>query len=416
MDAGRDDTRSPPREPGVVTEEVLYQRAKKGDDMYGRAWRLGRVGGIEIRVDPSWTVIALLVVYSLFLRFTSTYASLSDAAGVGLAVGATVLFFGSVLAHEMTHALTARRAGIPVRDITLFIFGGATHANVESHGPRDEFVVSIVGPLSSFVLGGLFWGASILGRGVLPHPVEGALGYLGWVNLLLAVFNFLPGFPLDGGRVLRSAVWALTHDLRRATRIATRAGETIGYLLLAGGVLLVFGGALITGVWFGAIGWFLTQTARASYRDFETREAMRMVDVDAVMARGLSSVPGDATVREAMDDYMFGRDQGVFPVDQHGSTVGIISRRLAQAVPRNEKATRLVRDAMFPLAKVEVVQPRAPLNVVLDRLEEDGKRFALVLEHGQAIGVLTPADVARWFRRRDSMAERRLGMSRRSPG
>jgi Zn-dependent protease len=145
--------------------------------MFGRAWRLGRIGGIEIRIDPSWTVVALLVVYSLFLQFTLTYGGLSDPAGIALAVGATLLFFGSVLAHEMTHAILARRAGIPVADITLFIFGGTTRANVESHGPSAEFVVSAVGPLSSVVLAGLFWIASILGHSVLPHPVEGALGY-----------------------------------------------------------------------------------------------------------------------------------------------------------------------------------------------------------------------------------------------
>jgi Zn-dependent protease/predicted transcriptional regulator len=383
-----------------TTDETRVQ----GDDMFGHAWRLGRIAGIEIRVDPSWTVIALLVAYSLFLQFTLVYPSLSDAAGVALGVSATVLFFGSVLVHEMTHALLARRAGIPVRDITLFIFGGATHANVESHGPRDEFVVSIVGPLSSVVLGGLFWGASILGRGVLPHPVEGALGYLGWINLLLAVFNFLPGFPLDGGRVLRSAVWGVTHDLRRATRIATVAGEAIGYLLVGGGALLVFGGALITGVWFAAIGWFLAQTARVSYGDFEAREAMRGVDVGVVMERGLLSVPGGATVQEAVNDYLFRREQDVFPVDQDGSTVGIITGRLAQAVPRNEWATRPVRDAMVPLEKLDIVQPQASMDAVLARLEEDGKSFALVLDDGHAVGLLTLADVARWIRRRDALA------------
>jgi Zn-dependent protease/predicted transcriptional regulator len=372
--------------------------------MLGQSWRLGRIGGIEIRVDPSWTLIVLLVAYSLFLQFTQTYRALSDPAGIALAVGATALFFGSVLAHEMTHALLARRAGIPVRDITLFIFGGATHAKVEARGPRAEFVVSIAGPLSSVALGGLFWGASILGRGVLPHPVEGALGYLGWVNLLLAVFNFLPGFPLDGGRVLRSIVWGVTHDLRRATRVATRAGEMIGYLLMAVGVLLVFAGALITGVWFAAIGWFLAQTARASYLDFEVREAMHAVDVDAVMERGLLSVPADATVREAVEDYLFRRDQDVFPVDQDGSTIGIFTGRLAQAVPRDERATRLVRDAMFPLEKLDVVRRREPMNEVLDRLEGDGRSFALVAEDGHVVGLLTLADVARWIRRRHSLA------------
>lgn len=373
--------------------------------MFGQSWRLGRIAGIEIRVDPSWTVIALLVAYSLFLQFTLTYRALSGLAGIALAVGATALFFGSVLAHEMTHALVARRAGISVRDITLFIFGGATRANVESRGPRTEFVVSIVGPLSSLALGGLFWGASILGRGVLPHPVEGAIGYLGWVNLLLAVFNLLPGFPLDGGRVLRSVVWGVTHDLRRATRTATFAGMTIGYLLLAGGVVLAFGGAFITGVWFAAIGWFLARTARASYLDFEARAAMRDVHVAAVMERGLLSVPADATVRETAEDYLFRRDQDVFPVDQDGRTVGIITDRLVQAVPRGERSTRLVRDAMLPLEKLDVERSSAHMSAVLDHLEEDDKSFALVVDDGHAVGLVTLADVTRWvIRRRDSLA------------
>jgi Zn-dependent protease/predicted transcriptional regulator len=373
--------------------------------MFGQGWRLGRIAGIEIRVDPSWTVIALLVAYSLFLRFTLTYRALSGPAGIALAVGATALFFGSVLAHEMTHALVARRAGIPVRDITLFIFGGATHANVESRGPRDEFVVTIVGPLSSLVLGGLFWGASILGRGVLPPPVEGAIGYLGWVNLLLAVFNLLPGFPLDGGRVLRSVVWEMTHDLRRATRTATFAGVTIGYLLLAGGVVVAFGGAFITGVWFAAIGWFLARMARASYVDFEAREAMRDVDVAAVMERGLVSVPADATVQEAVEHYLLGRDQDLFPVDRDGRTVGVITDRLVQAVPREQRSTRLVRDAMLSLEKLDVERSSAQMNVVLDHLERDGTSFALVVDDGHAVGLLTLADVTRWIIRRwDSRA------------
>jgi predicted transcriptional regulator len=166
----------------------------------------------------------------------------------------------------------------------------------------------------------------------------------------------------------------------------------------------VFAGALITGVWFAAIGWFLAQTARASYLDFEAREAMRAVDVDTVMERGLLSVPADATVREAVEGYMFRRDQDVFPVDQDGSTIGIITGRLVQAIPRGERATRLVRDAMFPLEKLDVVRPWEPMNAVLDRLEGDGRSFALVADDGHVVGLLTLADVARWIRRRDSLA------------
>jgi Zn-dependent protease len=247
--------------------------------MFGRTWRLGRVKGIDIRIDGSWMVIALLIVYSVFGYFTLTYPGSSGSARIALAVGVALLFFGSLLVHEMAHALIAKRAGISVRDITLFIFGGSAHADVESQGPRDEFVISLAGPISSLALAGLFWGFSVLARGVVPPPFEGAIGYLGWANLMLAVFNLLPAFPLDGGRVLRSSIWGLTHDMRRATRVATVAGETIGYMLVAGGVVLFLTGALISGLWLAVIGWFLAQTARASYRDFRIREATRPVVV-----------------------------------------------------------------------------------------------------------------------------------------
>jgi predicted transcriptional regulator len=196
----------------------------------------------------------------------------------------------------------------------------------------------------------------------------------------------------------------LGHCILEPPCLTVRAGEAIGYLLLAGGVLLVFGGALITGVWFAAIGWFLAQTARASYLDFEAREAMHAVDVEAVMERGLLSVPADATVQETVEDYLLRHDQDVFPVDQDGSTVGIITGRLVQAVPRNERATRLVRDAMVPVEKLDVVRPGARMNAVLDRLGEVGDGFALVVDDGRAVGLVTLADVTRWIRRRDSLA------------
>jgi Zn-dependent protease len=298
--------------------------------MANNSWRIGRIAGIEIRIDPSWTLIALLIAYSLFLQFTFSYPRLSDGAGIVLAIAASILFFGSVLAHELTHSLVARSRGIPVRDITLFIFGGATHAQVDSHGPRDEFVVTVVGPLSSLVLAGVFWAASTLAGGMFPRPVGGALGYLGWVNLILAGFNLLPGFPLDGGRLLRAAVWSATGSQRTGTRVATLAGEIIGYTLLAFGALLVFAGGLIGGIWFAAIGWFLAQSARGSFREFEVREATRGVDVDDVMERGLTTIPDDVSLRAAADRYVARSDQEIFPVEADGGGRGRAHERAAR--------------------------------------------------------------------------------------
>jgi Zn-dependent protease len=231
--------------------------------MFGGSWRLGRIFGIEVRIDTSWLLIAVLVLYTMYLQFESQFPRLTSAATFSLAFIFGLLFFSSVLAHEMAHAVTARRRGIEVHGITLFLFGGATHAKVDSRRPQDELVVSLVGPLTSLVLGGLL---ILLARalGGPDHPGGWGFGYLGAVNIVLAVFNMLPGFPLDGGRVLRALVWRATGSLARATRIASIAGQAVGYLLIAGGILLLTQEEFRGAIWIAAIGWFLVQAARAA--------------------------------------------------------------------------------------------------------------------------------------------------------
>ena len=204
--------------------------------MFGTSWRVGRMAGIEVRVDSSWVVIALLITYSMYLRLSGLYPELSGGGAVGLAILSAVLFFGSVLVHELAHALVAQARGIRVQDITLFLFGGATRARVESRGPGDEFLIAVVGPLTSGLLAGLFGIVATLGRDLLSRSVAGTFGYLAWTNLVLAAFNLVPGFPLDGGRLLRSAIWKATGSLPRATRIASVAGQGVGWLLVAAGV------------------------------------------------------------------------------------------------------------------------------------------------------------------------------------
>src|SRR5260221_404175 len=175
--------------------------------MFGTSWQVGRIAGIQVRVDSSWVVIALLITYSMYLRFAFLYKDLSTGAAAGIAILAAVLFFGSILVHELAHALVSRARGIQVQDITLFLFGGATRARVESRGPGDEFLIAVVGPLTSVGVAALFWAVDVFARGALPRPLIGMFGYLAWVNLLLAGFNLVPGFPLDGGRLLRSVGW-----------------------------------------------------------------------------------------------------------------------------------------------------------------------------------------------------------------
>jgi Zn-dependent protease len=242
--------------------------------MFGTSWRVGRVAGVEVRVDRSWAVVALLVTYSMYLRLSVLYPELEGGGAAALAMLSAVLFFGSVLVHELAHALVAQARGIRVQDVTLFLFGGATRARVESRGPGEEFLVALVGPLTSGLLAGLFGVVAGLGREVLSAPLAGTLGYLAWTNLVLAAFNLVPGFPLDGGRLLRAAVWRATGSLGRATRVASAAGQGVGWLLVAGGVAWLAAGDLAGGIWFAVVGWFLVQAARASYQQLQLRELL----------------------------------------------------------------------------------------------------------------------------------------------
>jgi Zn-dependent protease/predicted transcriptional regulator len=367
--------------------------------MFGNSWRLGRLAGVEIRVDTSWVVIALLVAYSLYLQFSETFRGLAPGLAVALAIGSALLFFGSVLAHEMAHALVAKRRGIPVRGITLFLFGGATHAKVESKGPKDELLISVVGPVTSLVLGGLLLAIGSFGRELLPNPVGGAFRYLGFVNVVLAVFNILPGFPLDGGRVLRSIVWKVTGSLARATRVASISGQAVGYLMVAGGALLVFAERLVSGIWFAAIGWFLTQAARSSYDELQVRRLLEQVEAEDVMADNLITVPADISVADAVDRYFMRRDHSAFPVVDGDHTVGLLTLRGVKRLPREEWESRRVRDAMGGLGDQLNVSPDARMDHVMAKLQEGDAGRVLVVRDGQVIGIITAGDVARWLQR-----------------
>ena len=367
--------------------------------MFGNAWRVGRIRGIELRIDISWAIIAILVSYSMFLRFRFVYPGIDDAYGIVLAVASAILFFGSVLFHEFAHAFTAQSRGIPVKSITLFLFGGATHAKVEAKGPGAEFLIAVVGPLSSLVLAGLFAILGVWGDAVLPQEVAGAFGYLAFINLALAIFNLVPGFPLDGGRVLRAIIWGATGSLAKATRVASITGQGFGYLLVAAGLFFVFNGVLATGIWFAAIGWFLAQAARMGYEQLQLRRMLEDVEAEDVMASTVSSIPADLTLQEAVDDYFMRHDHSAFPVAEHDGTIGLLSLRRVKQVPREEWATTRVREAMTELDDRCTVSPSTSMADVVERLEGDNRRVVVVSD-GEVVGIISPSDVSRWLQRR----------------
>src|ERR671911_1952277 len=304
--------------------------------MFGTSWRVARIAGIEVRIDSSWAVIALLITYSMYLRLSNLYPELSGGGAVGLAILSAVLFFGSVLVHELAHALVAQARGIRVQDITLFLFGGATRAKVDSRGPGDEFLIAVVGPLTSGLLAGLFGIVATLGRDLLSRPLAGTFGYLAWTNLLLAAFNLVPGFPLDGGRLLRSAIWKTTGSLARATRTASVSGQGVGWLLVAAGVAWLLAGDLAGGIWFAFIGWFLVQAARSSYQELQLQQLLRGVEAEDVMAADLVRIPPELSLQEAVDDYFMRYDHSGFPVEEQGRTIGLLTLRGVRRVPRGQ--------------------------------------------------------------------------------
>jgi Zn-dependent protease/CBS domain-containing protein len=374
--------------------------------MFGTSWRVGRIAGIEVRIDSSWAVIALLISYSMYLRASTLYPELSAGGAVGLGILSTVLFFGSVLVHELAHAVVSQARGIRVQDITLFLFGGATRARVESHGPGDEFLIALVGPLTSGILAGLFGAIAGLGGEVLSRPLAGTLGYLAWTNLLLAGFNLIPGFPLDGGRLLRSAIWKATGSLGRATRIASLSGQAVGWLLVAAGVASLLAGSLAGGIWFAFIGWFLVQAARASYQDLQLRDLLRGVEAEDVMARNLLRIPPGLSLQEAVDDYFMRYDHGAFPVDEQGRTVGLLTLRGVRRVPREQWPTRRVREHLVPLGDQVVVAPDARMDDVLGKLQDGEAGRVLVVQDGEVVGIITPTDLTRWLRRWQALGTR----------
>lgn len=359
--------------------------------------RLGRVFGIEISVDPSWLVIAFLFSWSFYIQFGLEFPDLEPAPLVVMAGATALVFFVSVLLHELSHSVMARRLGIPVEGITLFLFGGVSKMKMEARQPRDEFLVAIVGPLTSLLLAGVFWVVVNLGADLLSPLVLFPLAYLGWLNLLLGVFNLLPGFPLDGGRVLRSILWRTRGSLVAATRGAARAGRFIASLLIALGIFTVFQGNL-GGLWMAAIGWFLLQAASAADQDVMMRSFLEDVTARDLMSPELVSIPFEASITEAVDDYFLRYDHSAFPVVSEDRS-GLLTLRAVRQVPKDQWDIRHVWTAMTDLDQTCTVNPETPMNKVMERLREQEQDRVLVVEDGRILGIITPRDVARWVQR-----------------
>ena len=359
--------------------------------MFGRSWRIASIGGVDIRVDSSWVVVAALFTYGFWLEFTDPIYALSDSVALVTAVLVSVLFFGSVLVHELAHAGMAKARRIPVSGITLFFFGGATSARLEDRGPIDEFLVTVVGPASSFGLAGVFW--------VLSHAAHGPLSFgferLAWINAVLAAFNLVPGFPLDGGRILRAIIWRVSGNLERATWIAAGAGQMVGAALIGIGIVRTLLDEDPGALWFAFIGWMVFRSARGSVQHQQLRKALAGGVVGEAMRPPPAAIPAAMSLSEALDRHLRGHETEAFPVVEAERIIGLLTFDAAARIGRDDPL-RPVRDAMLPLGTAVTVGVGDRLDQAMDRL--DGGE-GMVLADGRLVGTISAFDVERWLNR-----------------
>ncbi|MBI4503618.1 MAG: site-2 protease family protein [Gemmatimonadetes bacterium] len=363
--------------------------------------RLGKIFGLEVRVDYSWFLIFFLILWSLTMGvFPADYPGKPAGTYVAMGIVATLLFFASLLAHEISHSIVARRRGIPVEGITLFIFGGMAHTRMEAEEPADEFIIAGVGPLSSLLIALLFGVLGAVGNRLGWSPAATIVTrYLAYINVALAVFNLLPGFPLDGGRLFRAAVWKYTGDLTKATRYATNGGKLLGYALMAVGFLQMFMLRNFGGLWFVFIGWFVRTAAEASFAQHRLLRSLEGIRARDVMSSPPETVSPDLSVQQFVDEHILRGRHRAYPVVEDDHPVGLITLEQVKAVPRGEWGSRTIRDAMAPLDGVAVAERQEKMTEILQKLARSTGGRVLVVSNGHVEGLITRSDLARWLER-----------------
>ena len=367
--------------------------------------RIGRLFGIQVAIHPSWFVILALFAFTLATGFFPLAYDWSASAYWVVAVVATLLLFVSVLAHELGHSLVAQAQGIPVKNITLFFLGGVASIEKEASSPGREAVLAGIGPVVSLVIGFASWGLARAIPG--PEYVQAVLWYLGIANVSLAVFNLLPGFPLDGGRVLRALLWWTSHDFVKATRRAARVGQVFGALFIAGGVAQAVTGSVFGGLWLGFIGWVLIQTSRASARQVVLERDLAGVTAGRLAAPPAAWLSPYVTLAHAAAASFAELDQRCLPVaPEHDGEVydGVLCVNDLRARPREEWDTSRVRDAMTPAAGVPVVDAGAPAIEAIRLMASQAVEWVAVVADGRLLGFVDREAPLRYLERRRLVA------------
>ncbi len=365
------------------------------DAWRGHRFTLFSLFGFKVRVDISLVFLALLVTWSLASAvFPPQLPGLDRATYWWMGVAGTIGLFFSLIFHELSHSLVARRYGLPIRGITLFIFGGVAEMSDEPPSAKAEFWMALAGPAASILLALLAWALSGLGAAAgVPEPVTAVVAYLALINAVLAVFNLVPAYPLDGGRVLRAALWWRKGDIVAATRSAARAGGAFALLLMGLGVLQVVTGNFVGGIWFFLIGMFLRSAARGSYMDILTRGMLAGAPVRRFMTRDPVTVPPGITLQALVDDYVYAHHHEQFPVVDGERLIGSIGVRQLKATPRESWPHRTVAEIAEPASDVNTVDAETDAAKALSLMTRSGRGRLLVTERGRLVGILALKDL-----------------------
>ncbi|HEY4872181.1 MAG TPA: site-2 protease family protein [Candidatus Dormibacteraeota bacterium] len=364
---------------------------------------LGRIAGIHVGLNWSLLVVAALIAWSIATGILPTAAPGQTSGAYWTAgVVSAFVYLASLLAHELAHSIVATRRGVKVEGITLWLFGGVSRFSSESSSPGSQAWITFVGPLTSLLLGAVFLlAAAVVGGGANSALLSASLAWLGYINILLGVFNLLPAFPLDGGRILQSLIWRGTGDRLRATRIAARIGMAFAFLFIAYGLITFFvAGSPIGGVWAVFLGWFLLSAARAEEAGGLIRQALSRISVADVMTPNPVQAPDDISVEEALHGYVLTSRHSTFPThDAAGRLSGLLTMAALKNVAPDARTTTLIKEVACPLDKVSTATPADPATNLLNVSDGCSEGRTLVVDNGRLVGIISPSDISRLMQR-----------------
>jgi Zn-dependent protease/predicted transcriptional regulator len=366
--------------------------------MFGRGFELFKLFGFSVKLDFSWFIIAVLVTWSLAVGFfPAYYPGLPTGVYWWMGLVGAVGLFASIVIHEFAHSLVARSKGLPMKGITLFVFGGVAEMDEEPSSPGVEFLMAIAGPVASVIIAAASYALMLGGRPVgWPTPVLGVLWYLAWINTLLVAFNLLPAFPLDGGRVFRSFLWRIKGNLKWATRITSRIGAGFGVALILLGVVSFIGGNFVGGMWWALLGMFLRSAAHASYHQMMVRRVLEGEPIRRFVQSPAHTVSPSISIKELVEDHIYKRHFKMFPVaDDSGELLGCVTTREVTQVPRGEWAQRKVQDVVKPCAAENTIPSDADAMAALRKMGRNGASRLMVVDNGRLEGVISLKDMMR---------------------